>query len=82
MSTNQLKAAILKEINGADATTLKDIYAVIKTIKEQKASPAWDELTDLQKRKIETGLTQLREGKTVNARSFTESLKKKYGIKA
>ena len=81
MSTQQMKKEILKEINNASDSALKDIYGIIKTIKQQHQSPMWDDLTPLQKQKIETGLRQLKEGKGKNAVKVTETLAKKYGIK-
>jgi hypothetical protein len=82
MSTAQIKEAIAKELKDADAATLKDFYGLIKTIKQQKQTQRWEDLTPLQKNQIETGLKQMKEGKGINARKFTLSLQKKYGLKA
>lgn len=82
MSTARIKEAIVKELKDADTATLKQFYGLIKTMKQQNASPQWGELTIEQKSQIEKGLKQLKEGKGINARSFTSSLQKKYGLKA
>ncbi|MBS4063578.1 MAG: hypothetical protein KGZ74_03415 [Chitinophagaceae bacterium] len=81
MSTAQMKKQIIKELNSADDATVKDIYGVLKTIKQQHLSPSWKELSLQQKQKIETGLKQLKEGKGKDAMKVTETLVKKYGIK-
>lgn len=81
MSTAQMKKQIIKELNSAYDATFKNIYGVLKTIKQQHPSPSWIELSLQQKQKIETGLKQLKEGKGKDAMKVTETLVNKYGIK-
>jgi hypothetical protein len=82
MSTSKMKQEIIKELSIADDATVKDIYGVLKTIRQKYPSPSWDELSQIQKRKIETGIKQLKDGKGKDARKITETLAKKYGIKS
>lgn len=81
MGTRQMKEAIIKELNKADEAVIKGMYGVLKTIKQDYKSAQWDELTKVQKQKIETGLQQLKEGKGVDAFKATNAIAKKYGIK-
>lgn len=81
MGTAQMKKAIIKEVSLADDATVKNIYGVLKTVKQQYLSPSWDELNPQQKQKIETGLKQLKEGKGKDAIKVSQTLAKKYGIK-
>lgn len=76
-----MKNELLKELGKADEDTIKSMYDVFKMVSQQKGSPCWSELSDEQKKKIDLGLKQLKEGKGISARKVTESLAKKYGIK-
>ncbi len=77
-----MKNELLKELGKADEGTIKSMYDVFKMVSRQKESPSWNDLSDEQKKKIDLGLKQLKEGKGISAKKVTESLEKKYGIKA
>ncbi|RXK59692.1 hypothetical protein ESA94_11540 [Lacibacter luteus] len=82
MSIKQMKSELLKELDKADESTIKSMYDVFKMVSQQKNSPSWKDLSDVQKMKIDMGLKQLKEGKGISAKKVTDSLQKKYGIKA
>ncbi|MFY7839464.1 MAG: hypothetical protein ACOVP7_04265 [Lacibacter sp.] len=82
MSIKQMKSELLKELDKADENTIKNMYDVFKMVSQQKSSPSWEDLSHAQKEKIDLGLKQLKEGKGISAKKLTDSLQKKYGIKA
>ncbi len=81
MSIRQMKNELIKELSNADEITIKNMYGVLKTVRQSKDSQLWNTLSVVQKEKIETGLKQLKEGKGLDAINVTTALKKKYGIK-
>lgn len=81
MSIRQMKNELIKELNNADEITIKNMYGVLKTVRQNKNSPTWYNLSVTQKEKINTGLQQLKDGKGLDAMKVTTALKKKYGIK-
>jgi len=82
MSIKQMKSELLKELDKADESTIKSMYDVFKMVSQQKGGPSWVDLSAEQKKKIDLGIKQLKEGKGISAKKVTESLAKKYGIKA
>lgn len=81
MSIRQMKNELIKELSNADEITIKNMYGVLKTVRQNKNSLAWNDLSITQKEKINTGLQQLKDGKGLDAMKVTSALKKKYGIK-
>lgn len=81
MSISQMKTELIKELRNADEATIKNMYGILKTSRQKNISPAWKELSEAQKAKIEKGLQQLKDGKGLDALKVTATLKKKYGIK-
>jgi hypothetical protein len=77
-----MKNELIKELSKADEMTIKNMYGVFKIVRQNKNSPGWNELSDTQKEKIDTGLQQLKEGKGLDALKVTSALRKKYGIKS
>lgn len=81
MSIRQMKNELIKELSNADENTIKNMYGVLKTVRQNKNSLGWNDLSITQKEKINTGLQQLKEGKGLDVMKVTTALKKKYGIK-
>lgn len=81
MSIRQMKNELIRELSNADEITIKNMYAVLKTVRQNKNFPTWYDLSVSQKEKINTGLQQLKDGKGLDAMKVTLALKKKYGIK-
>ena len=77
-----MKNELIKELSKADDMTIKNMYGVFKIVRQNKNSPGWNELSDTQKEKINTGIQQLKEGKGLDALKVTSALRKKYGIKS
>lgn len=77
-----MKNELIKELSSADEVTIKNMYGVLKTLRQNKNTPGWKELSVLKKEKIDTGLKQLKEGKGLDAMKLTSVLEKKYGIKS
>ncbi len=82
MSIKQMKNELIKELSNADEITIKNMYGVLKTVRQNKLSPGWNELSISQKEKIKTGLEQLKDGKGLDAMKVTLAIQKKYGIKS
>lgn len=82
MSIRQMKNELIKELSNADETTIKNMYGVLKTVRQNKSSPTWNELSISQKERIDAGLQQLKEGKGLDAMKVTSALRKKYSIKS
>ncbi len=76
-----IRKKLIEEINNAPESMVKELYKLHTLVKEEKFNGiSWINLTDSQKVKIETGLKELKEGKSISSKKAMAQLTKKYGL--
>ena len=81
MNATNLKIKLIKEIDSLDNKNVKELYGIVMNFINGKVeSENWDNLTEIQKAGIESGLNQLDQDKGISHDMVMEELKKKYGI--
>lgn len=79
MGTKQMRDELIQEISTASSEKIKSIYNLFKAVSESLSDDTeWKSLPVRQRQKIETGLSQLKEGKTISADDVLSEMKAKY----
>jgi len=82
MSATNLKIKLIKEIDSLDNKNIDKLYGIVMNfINGQVESESWENLTEVQKAGIDSGINQLDQNKGISHNMVMEELKKKYEIK-
>jgi len=82
MNATNLKIKLIKEIDSLDNKNIDKLYGIVMNfINGQVESESWENLTEVQKAGIDSGINQLDQNKGISHNMVMEELKKKYEIK-
>lgn len=81
MNDSEIKIRLFQQIDSLEKDRLIELYGVVKNFLNQKDdSEEWNNLSPVQKKGIEYGISELETSKGIEHNVVMEELRKKYSI--